>query len=177
MRTSSLFLAISAFVIIPSVAVANPQVEVGFTPPVNGRSSLDVVLDGINHTQTQVLVAAYSFTSKPIAEALVNAKARGVEVHVVADAKANDAHYSAVTFLANHGVPVRLNDRYAIMHNKFMVLDGRNVETGSFNYTQAAAKSNAENAILMLDVPDIASKYAADFRKLWDEGDIVNPSY
>eukprot|EP00659_Diplonema_papillatum_P003092 gene3092-4854_t len=121
--------------------------------------------------------AAYSFTSKPIALALVNAKKRGVNVMVVADKKGNTAKYSAVTFLANEGVPVRLNGNYAIMHNKYIVIDGRDVETGSFNYTQAAAKSNAENALLLRGVPELAISYANNFNKLWAEADTLRPAY
>lgn len=41
-------------------------------------------------------------------------------------------------YLARQGVPVRIDSRYAIMHNKFMVIDGVTVQTGSFNYTRSA---------------------------------------
>jgi phosphatidylserine/phosphatidylglycerophosphate/cardiolipin synthase-like enzyme len=75
-----------------------------------------------------------------------------------------------VTFLANQGIPVRLNSHYAIMHNKYMVIDGQSVQTGSFNYTAGANKRNAENVILLKDVPDMANKYLTDFEKLYSEG-------
>jgi phosphatidylserine/phosphatidylglycerophosphate/cardiolipin synthase-like enzyme len=55
------------------------------------------------------------------------------------------------------------------MHNKFMVIDGVTVETGSFNYTSAAVKSIAENAIVIRNAPDIAKIYAAEWTRLWDE--------
>lgn len=105
-------------------------------------------------------VAAYSFTSKPIATALAQAAKRGVKVWVVADQKANGGRYSAVTFLANQGVPVRLDGHYAIMHNKFMVVDGVTVETGSFNYTAAAAEHNAENVLVVSPDKALADIYA-----------------
>ncbi|EGY29577.1 hypothetical protein Rin_00004470 [Candidatus Regiella insecticola 5.15] len=57
-------------------------------------------------------------------------------MRVVANKKSNGGKYTAATYLANHRVPVRLNDKYAIMHNKFMVVDSHSVETGSFNYTK-----------------------------------------
>jgi phosphatidylserine/phosphatidylglycerophosphate/cardiolipin synthase-like enzyme len=43
------------------------------------------------------------------------------------------------------------------------------VETGSFNYTSAAVKSNAENAIVIRNAPDIAKVYAAEWARLWEE--------
>lgn len=177
MRFPALLLATALCFGTATSVFAKPDMEVGFSPPMNGQSALNVVLDGVTHAQHQILVAAYSFTSKPIAMALLEAKKHGVDVRVVADKKGNSAKYSAVNFLANNGVPVRLNGRYAIMHNKFIVIDGQDVETGSFNYTQAAAKSNAENALLLRGVPDLASTYTNDFRKLWDEAETLPPAY
>ena len=138
MRKSILF----ALVITLSPPVM-ATLTVGFSPATTDQqSALEVVLSTINGAKRSVDVAAYSFTSKPIAAALVAAKNRGVSVRVVADEKANNDRYTAVTFLANQSVPVRLNARYAIMHNKFMVVDGDTVQTGSFNYT-ASAKEGA----------------------------------
>lgn len=160
-----------------TVVLAKPEMEVGFSPANGGQSAVKVVLDGISNAQSEILVAAYSFTSKPIAAALVDAQNRGVTVRVVADKKGNSAKYSAVTFLANKGVPVRLNGKYAIMHDKYMVIDGLHVQTGSFNYTQAAVKSNAENALLLRGVPDLAATYTQNFQRLWSEGDTLDAAY
>lgn len=132
---------------------AGSTFDVGFSP--YGRA-LDVVLDGIADARQSILVAEYSFTSKPIATALLNAHKRGIKVFVVADQKDNSTGYSAVRFLANEGVPVRLDGNYAIHHHKFMVIDGVNLETGSFNYSAAAANRNAENALLLRNVKPLA---------------------
>lgn len=63
----------------------------------------------------------------------------------------------------------RLNARYAIMHNKFMVVDGDTVQTGSFNYTASANSRNAENALLVQNAPVLAGTYQAEFNRLWRE--------
>lgn len=123
------------------------------------QNALQLVLSTINSARLNIDVAAYSFTSKPVAAALAAAKNRGVAVRVVADEKSNNGKYTAVTFLANQGVPVRLNGRYAIMHNKFMVVDGNTVQTGSFNYTASAVSRNAENVLLIKEVPELAATY------------------
>ena len=96
---------------------------------------------------------------------------------VVADAKGNAGRYSAVTFLANHDVPVRVNDRYAILHNKFMVIDDKHVETGSFNYSAAAVDKNAENVLLIFNMPALAKAYKEQWQNLWDESVEVKPNH
>jgi phosphatidylserine/phosphatidylglycerophosphate/cardiolipin synthase-like enzyme len=135
------------------------------------------VLSGIDSAQKSILVAAYSFTSKPISAALLDAHRRGVDVRVVADAKANGKRYTAATYLANHDVPVRLNDKYAILHDKFMVIDGATIETGSFNYTAAAANKNAENVLVLRDMPEMAARYTKEWQRLWDEGVALEKRY
>lgn len=148
--------------------------DIGFSPEGSG---LNVVLQGINSAKKTIHVAAYSFTSKPIAEALLQASKRGVSVQVIADQKSNSGKYSAVTYLANAGVPVKLDGNYPIFHHKFMVIDSVTLETGSFNYSAAAAKSNAENVLLLSNVPAIAATYDKEWSKLWNEAQPLSAKY
>jgi len=173
---SSFFSYISSFVSPPaqSPIPSTASFEVGFSP--KGKS-LNIILSEIKRAEESILVAAYSFTSKPISTALMEAHKRGVAVRVVADAKSNSSQYSAVMFLANQRVPVRANDRYAIFHHKFMVFDNRHVQTGSFNYSAAAVDRNAENVLLLLNVPELAGVYAREWQRLWNEGKEVKPNY
>lgn len=155
--------------------MAKPTVSVGFSPSAS-QNAIQLVLSTINSARRNIDVAAYSFTSKPVAAALVAAKNRGVAVRVVADEKSNTGKYTAVTFLANQGVPVRLNGRYAIMHNKFMVVDGDTVQTGSFNYTASAVSRNAENVLLIKEIPELAATYQGEFNRLWNESEkLIKP--
>lgn len=163
------------FVIIALLPVAAQAIDIeyGFSP--NGKA-LNLILKEIDNAKVSIDVAAYAFTSQPISVALLHAKKRGVEVRLVADKKANK-HYTAATFLANQHVPVKLNGRYKIMHNKFMVFDHKTVETGSFNYSKAAFKSNAENVIVIHGDRDLAIGYEKEFAKLWEQGDELLPNY
>ena len=148
--------------------------DVGFSPD---AGSLPLVIKGINAAKQSIHVAAYSFTSKPIAQALLDAKKRGVDVKVVADKKSNSGKYSAATYLANNGVPVHLDDNYPIFHHKFMVIDGVSLETGSFNYSAAAANKNAENVLIIWNAPSLASKYDSEWLKLWSEASALQRSF
>ncbi|WP_436882964.1 phospholipase D-like domain-containing protein [Enterobacter asburiae] len=128
-------ITLALFLTLPVISLqarAEPAFSVGFSP---SNTAMTAVLDVINHASQTLNVEAYSFTSKDIAQALVAARKRGVKVRLMADKKGN-SHYSAVTFLANNGVPVRLNNHYAIMHNKVILADGQTLETGSFNYVR-----------------------------------------
>jgi phosphatidylserine/phosphatidylglycerophosphate/cardiolipin synthase-like enzyme len=161
------------FLLPPLVAPAAAELRAAFSP----GDAQELVLSTITGAEKSILVAAYSFTSRPVAEALVEAHKRGVDVRVVADAKSNGTKYTAVTYLANQGVPVRTNSSYAIMHNKFLVIDSRHVQTGSYNYTAAAAGRNAENVLVARDAPEIAARYAEEWQRLWEEGDEVGKRY
>lgn len=123
LRLTWLILVALTIGITPAQAGNPARIVAGFTPG-NAES---LVVSAINDARSSILVAAYSFTSKPIAQALINAQKRGVKVAVVLDKSNRTAKYSAATFLANMRVPVRINAAYAIMHNKFMILDGKTV--------------------------------------------------
>lgn len=173
-----LLLAVSsslAFAITPNAPI-NPGASfaVGFSP---NDGSLPLVLQGIKQAKKSIHVAAYSFTSRPIATALVDASKRGIDVKVVADEKSNSSKYSAVNYLANQHISVRLNGNYAIFHHKFMVIDGVTLETGSFNYSAAAANKNAENVLLLTNIPALATVYERQWLKLWNEAQPLMPRY
>lgn len=155
-------------------AFAATDIEIGFS---SDKTSLPLVLKTIDSAKSSICVAAYSFTSKPISLALYNASKRGVKVQLVADAKANTGKYTAAKFLANQGIDVRLNNNYAIMHNKFIVVDNKTVETGSFNYSAAAANKNAENVMVVWDNPQVASRYSAECYRLLAEAGKITKSY
>jgi phosphatidylserine/phosphatidylglycerophosphate/cardiolipin synthase-like enzyme len=152
---------------------AKASIEVGFSP---GNAEA-LVLREIAAARQSIDMAAYSFTSPAIAKALVDAHKRGVQVRAVLDKSQLSERYSGATFLANEGVPVRIDSRYAIMHNKFLVIDGHTVETGSFNYTKAAAEKNAENAIVVRSVPSVVQAYATEWKRLWDESKPIAARY
>ena len=159
-------------------ATPSPSAGVSYTLAFSPRGqSLELALSCIQAAERDILVAAYSFTSKPVALALAEAHQRGVSVRVVADKKGNSSRYTAVTYLANHGIPVRLNGQYAIHHHKFMVVDAKHVQTGSFNYSAAAVDKNAENLLVLWNVPELAEQYAAEWQRLWDEAEALPAKY
>ena len=137
-----------------------PQgVQVYFSP--HGGAT-DAVVNALDHATNTVLVQAYSFTSAPIAAALVAAHRRGVAVRVILDKSQRTEKYSEADFLQHNQIPTFIDAEHAIAHNKIMVLDDYLVLTGSFNFTKAAEENNAEN-LLVLNDPVLAARYAENW--------------
>lgn len=153
-----------AFLTRPETAPLQGQIEVGFSP----GGAEPVVLRVIDSAKRRIVVAAYSFTSKSVAEALLRAKKRGVDVTVVLDSSQLTEEYSSATFLANAGIRVRIDSEHAIQHSKYVVADGETVQTGSYNYTTSAARRNAENVMAVWHNPKLAEIYERDWEYHWE---------
>lgn len=147
---------------------ADGMLEVAFSPK---AGATELVVKAIASAKRSIRLAAYSFTSKPIAQALVDAHKRGVDVQVVVDRSQKSERYTSATFLANMGIPVRVDSMHAIQHNKFMVVDGIHVQNGSFNYTAAAEQRNAENALVIWNNPKLASIYTSNWEEHWNHSE------
>jgi phosphatidylserine/phosphatidylglycerophosphate/cardiolipin synthase-like enzyme len=135
-------------------------VQVFFSP--NGGAT-EAVVNALNHATNSVLVQAYSFTSAPIAKALVAAQRRRINVQVILDSSHRTEKYSEADFLLHNEIPVLVDAQHAIAHNKIIVIDGYLVITGSFNFTKAAEDKNAEN-LLVINDPILAQKYQENWR-------------
>jgi phosphatidylserine/phosphatidylglycerophosphate/cardiolipin synthase-like enzyme len=160
-----------------SAPVPGTQViEVAFSP---NEGSEDLVVKAIQSARSSIGVAAYSFTSPVIAKALLNAKKRGVDVRVVVDENGNKskASLAALNLLVGAGIPTRTISRYAIHHDKYMVVDKSTVQTGSFNYSKAAAKSNSENVVVIWNNPDLALSYLKHWQDRFDQGRDYKSTY
>lgn len=130
-----------------------------FTPAQKCRRK---ITNYLYHAKRTIEVQAYSFTSAPIAYALINAQKRGVKVRVLVD-KDELLNKSRLYLLLKHHVPVWLDDKVRIAHNKVMIIDRTAVLTGSYNFTNAAEYKNAENS-LYIDAPQLAGQYYANWQ-------------
>jgi phosphatidylserine/phosphatidylglycerophosphate/cardiolipin synthase-like enzyme len=123
----------------------------------------EVVVAELGRAHREVLVQAFSFTSKPIAEALVAAKGRGVTVIVLLD-KSNEVEtHTELPWLVEQGLAPLIDAHHAIAHNKVMVIDGHTIITGSFNFTHQAEAENAENLLVLRGHPELARAYRQQF--------------
>lgn len=125
----------------------------------DGDSCEKLLLDAIHATRRTLRVQAYYFTSAPIAQAVKQAKERGVDVQVIVDQSQTGDKYTSATYLKNAGVPVVVDTKPAIAHNKVMIFDGRAVFTGSYNFTKSAETRNTENGLLIRDDAALVKAY------------------
>jgi len=122
-----------------------------------------------------VYVAAYSFTSKKLADALVYAAQKGCEVTVVMDKKQSQGKGSLASFLASNGVAVFLDASHNAMHSKYIIcLSQDAVYTGSYNFTENA-KKNAENIVGLAGNPFLVMMYLRDFMGHIEHAEIFSP--
>lgn len=148
-----------------------PTVTVRFSP--NGGVTQSIV-EGIKNAEHNVYVQAFSFTSIPIAEALVEVKGRGVNVEAVLDRENLHNKNSVLKYLYANGITLYIDDKHAIAHNKVLVVDNTFVFTGSFNLSKGAEKHNAENSITIHDVK-VAELYTENWTLHKDHSYLYSP--
>lgn len=144
------------------------SVDIAFTP---GDRIDRLIVGEIDQSRHEVVMLAYSFTDRAIARALVRAHQRGVAVQVIADREqARALPQNVLADLAAGGVDVWLDGRFQAAHNKVIVIDAdaphATTITGSYNFTIAAQRSNAENVIVLRDNPAVARAYRDNWSRL-----------
>jgi phosphatidylserine/phosphatidylglycerophosphate/cardiolipin synthase-like enzyme len=141
--------------------LAHAPVQVCFSP--EGECA-DGIVRAIQEAKTSIYLQAYSFTSTPLAQALVEAKERGLDVQILIDKSRLKEKYSQVHFLAQNGIPIFIDSVKGLAHNKTIIFDGHSLLTGSFNFTNAANTRNAEN-VLMIQSSELARIYKSNWEK------------
>ena len=147
--------------------------QVCFTP---GEDCTGAILAVLSQAQKSILVQAFSFTSRPVAKALIRAAARGVDVKIILDKNTSSQDpYNLRTrdYLHSASIPIWLDYSVSIAHNKVMVVDNNTVITGSFNFTRAAQMSNAENLLIVQD-PVLAQKYTENWQRRLAKSELLH---
>jgi phosphatidylserine/phosphatidylglycerophosphate/cardiolipin synthase-like enzyme len=126
------------------------------------------LLNLINGANTTVDIAQYGLNRLTVVNALINAHNRGVVVRVVGDDDAAANTYSSYyQMLTDAGITIVTDSSTSqIQHNKFLVVDGNIVWTGSTNLTDTGFTLNANNAMVITDTI-LANVYTAEFEEMW----------
>jgi len=144
--------------------------EIYFTVPqkeLTWTGGLDEILAAdIDRAQRSIDVAAYEFNLESVTSALIRAHRRGVRVRMVTDS--DNVELDQPLDLIDAGIPVVEDGRSAIMHNKFVVIDGQITWTGSWNLTDNCTYRNNNNALRIIS-PELAANYRAEFDEMFEE--------
>jgi len=136
-------------------------VEIYYSPK---GGCTEAIVNTLRAARQTVFVQAYSFTSSPIEAALAAAAKRGVKVRLILDRSNLTQKSSAADDAAAAGLPVLIDAKHEIAHNKIMIVDGAIVITGSFNFSRNAEENNAEN-LLIIRSQDVAARYTANWQE------------
>jgi phosphatidylserine/phosphatidylglycerophosphate/cardiolipin synthase-like enzyme len=124
----------------------------------------DKIGTAFDSAQQTIDLAIYQFDLTSLADALLRAKRRGVQIRVVTDS--DSVEMDAIQSLVQAGVPVVPDERQPIMHDKFAVIDRSVVWTGSMNYTFSDAYRN-DNNVIEFRSPELAQNYTHEFEKMF----------
>lgn len=147
----------------PAAVFKDTPAEAYFSPHGGAQAG---VLKAIRSARKSIRVSAFILSSAPMAEALAAAKKRGVDVEAVLDGPRAGKASSKASILTAAGISVYV-DRFhekGNYHNKTMIIDGKRVLTGSFNFSPKAENANAEN-LLIIDSPELAARYLEEYAK------------
>ena len=167
MKKFTVIIFLVLIITLPAFAFNVDVTNVYFSP--NGGCT-EAIVNQIDNAKSEILIQAYSFTSAPIAKALVNAHKKGIHVEIILDKSNKSEKYSAGDFTAHMGVTTYIDSRHAIAHNKIMIIDKETVITGSFNFTKAAEEKNAEN-LLIIRNKKLAEIYIDNWNKHKEHSD------
>lgn len=146
------------------------SIQLFFSQPDAADASLyingpeEYLIDAIDSASNSVDMAIYELSLRNVTESLVKAHHRGVQVRVLTDS--DNLDWDRMVELKAAGIAVKGDGRTALMHNKFTVIDNREVWTGSMNLTYYGAYRNREN-LLRVASTSAASNYSEEFSQLW----------
>lgn len=148
------------------VTTAGQGVSVWFTDPLaaNPVGPEGNLIQSINGAQKTVDMAIYNLTLDDIGDALLQAKQRGVQVRLAMESEAMDK--TLPQKLQDAGIPIVGDQREGLMHDKFTIIDGKEVWMGSMNYTSSSAVKDFNNLVRIRST-QAAQVYQAEFDQMF----------
>jgi phosphatidylserine/phosphatidylglycerophosphate/cardiolipin synthase-like enzyme len=147
------------------------RVDVWFNAPGTRADNLwqpdfiDQMVDLIDGAHATIDFAVMGFTNKDVIDALERAYLRGVQLRMVGDA--GHLTNSGYERMYLHHVPMSVGNMAHIMHDKFMVVDGRFVFASTANWSDSDLKMNSNNAVVF-DSPAVAADFTTEFQQMFD---------
>jgi phosphatidylserine/phosphatidylglycerophosphate/cardiolipin synthase-like enzyme len=126
------------------------------------EKNLIALIDG---AQTSIVGATFEFNLQNVADALIAAHNRGVQVRMVYDNEHTEEDPQMAQMIAA-GIPATPDERSAFMHNKFFVIDGQVVWLGSWNVSINDSYRNNNNAIVIRSTK-LAENYSTEFEEMF----------
>lgn len=132
-----------------------------------GHECVERIVSMLGAATKSLDLCVFTITDDRIKRAISDVKTQGrVAIRIISDWEKCQAPGSDVMPLCGEGVPVKLSRAVGHMHHKFGIFDARQVLTGSYNWTVAAAQENFENVVVS-DDPRLVASFSEEFERLW----------
>lgn len=145
------------------IKLGDIEVEIYFSPQDNTSHRIVQLIKGAKH---YIYVPTFLLTHTNIADELVNAKRRGVDVRVIIDANSTGTKNSKYKYLRQNGILLKTENYAGKLHSKTMIIDDEYLITGSMNFSNSGETKNDENTIIVKSAK-IAKNHKAFFLYLW----------
>ncbi|KAI8335882.1 hypothetical protein BC941DRAFT_429656 [Chlamydoabsidia padenii] len=133
------------------------------------KESFNAFISVLNSAKKSIDVCVFSLTDDDVADALIAAKKRKVNIRIITDnQQAAGVGADAERLQRDHGIPYKTDHTTGYMHNKFAVVDSKTLINGSFNWSKGARFKNREN-IMITNLPFCIKEFQAEFDALWKE--------
>lgn len=146
---------------------ADSRVQLYFSPD----DRVDIAIErAIDNAEETVYAAVFSFRLRWLAEAMVEAHQRGVEVVLITDRNQSETTgYDDMLREAGARVIEVSNEtgEHTAMHHKFVVVDGHTTLVGSYNWTYTATFHSYEDLAVISDDVEVAAAFEAEFGRVW----------
>lgn len=147
-----------------NILLGDSIVSVYFSPQDNFINTVLITL--IDNAQDYIYIPTFVLTHKKLSQALINAKARNVDVKVILDATNANNDHSAHEMLRQKGIEVKTENYAGKMHSKSVIIDDRYLIVGSMNLSYSGNSRNDEN-IILIENPTLAKYYKNFFEYVW----------
>lgn len=146
----------------------NPQKGISLATFSPGDACRDLIITQLRQASKRVDICVFTISDNQLRDVIAEVHKRGTRVRIITDNDKLHDKGSDIEWLAQKGLPIRIDATDYHMHHKFAIIDKKYLLTGSYNWTRSAAEYNHEN-ILLSDEPGAVKDYSKEFEKLWDE--------
>lgn len=131
-----------------------------------GEECRNVIISQIKSAVNQLQICVFTISDDVITDAILTSHKRGTDIKIITDNDKSMDEGSDIEQIARQGIAVKMDRTPNHMHHKFMVVDGKALITGSYNWTRSAARFNHEN-ILLTREGGVVKSFLKEFDQLW----------
>ena len=131
-----------------------------------GEACRNVIISQIKSATSLLQICVFTISDDYITDAIISSHKRGTQIKIITDNDKSLDEGSDIEQIAKLGIAVKMDRTTDHMHHKFMLVDGKALITGSYNWTRSAAKFNHENILLTREV-GVVKSFLKEFDQLW----------